>query len=165
MMAFLFKEGDLKMSFCINCGHKIDAEYAFCPECGMKVGSSMGSGENALKMVSESNRLTQRCLKCGELMPNDAFYCLNCGVSVDSLDDNFAEIRQKVSRQFGSWRNKRVSFFLCLTLGWLGAHKFYEGKVFRGLLYIFTFGLLGLGWFVDLVILLLKPNPYLAKRK
>lgn len=25
-------------------------------------------------------------------------------------------------------KNKWIAFFLCLFLGWVGAHKFYEGK-------------------------------------
>jgi len=29
-----------------------------------------------------------------------------------------------------------------------------------GLLYLFTGGLFGIGWLVDLILLLFKPNPY-----
>ena len=47
-------------------------------------------------------------------------------------------------------------FVLCLLLGYFGAHKFYEGKVGMGVLYLFTLGLFGIGWFVDLIVLLTK---------
>ncbi len=57
-------------------------------------------------------------------------------------------------------KNKWVSFFLCLFLGLFGAHKFYEGKVLLGVLYIFTAGLAGIGIAFDLIVLLFKPNPY-----
>lgn len=57
-------------------------------------------------------------------------------------------------------KSKWVSFFLCLFLGVFGAHKFYEGRILLGVLYIFTGGLFGIGVIVDLVILLFKPNPY-----
>ena len=57
-------------------------------------------------------------------------------------------------------KNKWVSFFLCLFVGVLGIHKFYEGRILLGLLYLFTGGLLGVGVVVDLVILFFKPNPY-----
>ncbi|MGN0585800.1 MAG: TM2 domain-containing protein, partial [Oscillospiraceae bacterium] len=60
----------------------------------------------------------------------------------------------------GRMRNKWVAFFLCLFFGELGVHKFYEGKVGMGFLYMFTLGLFGIGWFVDLIVLLCKPNPY-----
>jgi TM2 domain-containing membrane protein YozV len=57
-------------------------------------------------------------------------------------------------------KNKWISFILCLFLGALGIHKFYEGRILFGLLYLFTGGLFGIGIVVDLVILLFKPNPY-----
>jgi restriction system protein len=60
-------------------------------------------------------------------------------------------------------KNKWVSFFLCLFLGYLGVHKFYEGKIGRGILYLLTGGLFGIGWFIDCIILLCKPNPYYVR--
>ena len=57
-------------------------------------------------------------------------------------------------------KSKWVSFFLCLFLGYLGIHKFYEGRILLGILYICTGGLFGIGIIVDLVILFFKPNPY-----
>ena len=55
---------------------------------------------------------------------------------------------------------QRFSCFLCLFLGVIGAHKFYEGKIGMGVLYIFTGGLFGIGAFVDLIVILCKPGPY-----
>lgn len=57
-------------------------------------------------------------------------------------------------------KSKWISFFLCLFFGVLGAHKFYEGRILFGILYICTGGLLGVGVVIDLIILLFKPNPY-----
>ncbi|MBQ5740165.1 MAG: TM2 domain-containing protein [Oscillospiraceae bacterium] len=57
-------------------------------------------------------------------------------------------------------KSKWVAFFLCLFFGVLGAHKFYEGKILFGVIYILTAGFCGIGVVVDLIILLLKPNPY-----
>lgn len=60
----------------------------------------------------------------------------------------------------GRMKNKWVAFFLCLFLGFLGVHKFYEGRVGAGILYLLTLGLFGIGWLIDCVVLLFKPNPY-----
>lgn len=60
----------------------------------------------------------------------------------------------------GRERNKWVAFLLCFFLGVFGAHKFYEGKTGMGILYIFTAGLFGVGWIIDLIAILFKPNPY-----
>lgn len=56
-------------------------------------------------------------------------------------------------------KKKWVAFFLCLFLGPFGAHKFYEGKVGMGVLYLFTFGLAAVGWIVDIFVILSKPGP------
>ena len=57
-------------------------------------------------------------------------------------------------------KSKWVAFFLCLFLGYLGIHKFYEGRVLLGIVYLCTGGIFGIGVFIDLIILLFKPNPY-----
>ncbi|XP_070571001.1 uncharacterized protein [Ptychodera flava] len=43
------------------------------------------------------------------------------------------------------------AYILGLPLGWLGAHQFYLGRHGWGVLYMFTLGLLGVGWAVDLL--------------
>lgn len=50
-------------------------------------------------------------------------------------------------------KSKGIAYFLWFFLGWAGIHRFYVGKVVTGLLYLFTFGLLGFGWFIDLFLL------------
>jgi len=56
-------------------------------------------------------------------------------------------------------KNKWISFFLCLFFGAFGAHKFYEGKILMGILYLFTGGFSVIGILCNLFLLLLKPNP------
>lgn len=55
-------------------------------------------------------------------------------------------------------KNKWVSLLLCLFT--VFGHKFYEGRVGMGVLYLFTVGLFGIGWLIDIFTLLAKPNPY-----
>ena len=43
-----------------------------------------------------------------------------------------------------------VAYILWLPFGWLGLHRFYTGNVITGLIWMFSLGLLGIGWFVDL---------------
>ena len=57
-------------------------------------------------------------------------------------------------------KSKWAAFFLCLFFGVFGIHKFYEGRVLLGIVYLLTLGLCGVGVVIDLVILLFKPNPY-----
>ena len=59
-------------------------------------------------------------------------------------------------------RSKWVALLLCFFFGIIGAHKFYEGKILMGILYIFTAGVFGIGVVIDFIVLLFKPNPYVA---
>ncbi|KAK7088166.1 uncharacterized protein [Littorina saxatilis] len=43
------------------------------------------------------------------------------------------------------------AYILCLPLGFLGAHHFYLGRPSFGVMYLFTFGLFGAGWLIDLL--------------
>ena len=42
-----------------------------------------------------------------------------------------------------------IAYLIWLFLGLLGGHRFYFGHIGLGLLYLFTAGLFGIGWFVD----------------
>lgn len=50
-----------------------------------------------------------------------------------------------------------VALILCILLGLLGVHRFYLGYNGLGILYLLTLGLFGIGWLID-IILLIIPN-------
>jgi TM2 domain-containing membrane protein YozV len=43
--------------------------------------------------------------------------------------------------------------YLLWIFGFLGAHRFYFGRPISGTVYLFTFGLLGIGWIIDLFLM------------
>lgn len=122
---------------------------------------------------------TKFCKYCGEKIPFDAVVCTKCGRQVEKLGgdkegiviNNVASSASSASSSASSSSsapargrtklvNKWVSFMLCLLLGWLGVHKFYEGKGGLGVLYVLTFGIFGIGWIIDIFVILGKPDPY-----
>lgn len=52
-----------------------------------------------------------------------------------------------------SSKNRIVALLLCIFLGYFGAHQFYVGKKNTGWLYLFTVGLCGIGWIIDIITL------------
>jgi restriction system protein len=118
---------------------------------------------------------TKFCKHCGAKIPEDAVLCTACGRQVEELKSaaqpsivinnentnvNANMNANVVGGRFGRPKNKWVALLLCFFLGYLGAHKFYEGRIGLGVLYIFTCGLFGIGLLVDFIALLLKRNPY-----
>ena len=92
------------------------------------------------------------CQNCGEPMHINARVCNHCGSHVAP--------QQQYQQQPQGSRDKWVAFLLCFIFGTFGVHKFYEGKPFQGLLYLFTFGIFGIGYLVDLFLILAKPNRF-----
>ena len=130
--------------------------------------------ETATNQV-QNTQPTKFCKHCGGKIPASAVVCTLCGCQVEELH-NAAQpsivinnANQNTNANYagavvmGNAKNKWVALLLCWFLGYLGAHKFYEGKTGRGVLYLLTFGLFGIGWAIDSIALLFKPNPYYVR--
>ena len=118
------------------------------------------------------------CKHCGQKIEKNAVVCIYCGKQIETLEQNSQpqvvinnsnmNTNTNINKNTNvtankNAKNKWVSFFLCLFLGYCGAHKFYEGKVGMGILYLCTGGLLFIGVIIDLIAILSKPNPYYPK--
>ena len=114
------------------------------------------------------------CKHCGSQIPSAAVVCTHCGCQVEELHQaaqpniviNNANTNTNVNHAggyAGRPLNKWVALLLCFFLGFVGAHKFYEGKNGMGILYIFTVGFFGIGWCIDFFAILFKPNPYYVR--
>ena len=51
-------------------------------------------------------------------------------------------------------RSKIVTLILCIFFGWAGLHRFYSGNIITALIYMFSFGLLGVGVLLDLLYII-----------
>lgn len=120
--------------YCKHCGEIIDKECVVCPKCGKQV-EDLKSGDKNIIINNSSSSSASAAAAASSASYSEPLYR-------------------------GKRCNKWTAFFLCLFLGLLGAHKFYEGKTGMGILYIFTLGLFGIGWIIDIVKILSKPNPY-----
>ena len=145
---------------CTECGKEISDQAEMCIHCG-----------NPMK-----KKETMFCSKCGKAIDKDAIVCPHCGVATSNyhrqqqqaqtpVNVNVSNVNTNTNYNagfvnYGRPRNKWVALALCFFIGFLGAHKFYEGKGGMGILYLFTLGIFGIGVFIDFILLLFKPNPY-----
>jgi len=49
-------------------------------------------------------------------------------------------------------KSKGVAYLLWFFLGWAGVHRMYCGRWVTGFVWLFTGGLFGIGWLVDLFL-------------
>lgn len=108
------------------------------------------------------------CKYCGEKIPEDAIICTKCGRQVEQIGSSNPNIvinntntntNSNINHYItGKPKNKWISLALCIFT--VCGHKFYEEKIGMGIIYLFTVGLFGIGWFIDIISLLFKPNPY-----
>mgnify|MGYP000134738094 CR=1 FL=1 len=133
---------------CLDCG----TEYIgnFCPNCGKPKEANIPANINQPIQVNQPQSKTQQ----SEQVP------VSIIINNTNTNTNTNTPPNITAQKLPTPKNKWVAFFLCLFLGWFGAHKFYEGKILLGILYVFTFGLFGIGELIDLIVLLFKPNPY-----
>lgn len=114
---------------------------------------------------------TKFCKFCGEKILEEAVLCTYCGRQVEQLKSEQSQVvvnntntntnvNKNINAGYGGAKNKWIALLLCIFLGFLGAHKFYEGKILLGIVYLCTFGFFGIGLFIDFFSLLFKPNPY-----
>ena len=115
--------------------------------------------ENLLALRNLLNIIVKQIALCYLLDNRITVIC--CGNTFRESSDEFETI--KINMQTGTWKNKWISLLLCIFFGWLGIHRFYEGKVVTGILYLFTLGFFGVGWIIDIIRIVQKPNPYRAK--
>lgn len=54
-------------------------------------------------------------------------------------------------------KNKWVVLLLCFFFGVFGVHRFYEKKIFTGIVYLLTLGLFGFGVLIDFFKILFRP--------
>lgn len=71
---------------------------------------------------------------------------------------------KKINSNSGGGKSQIVALILCILLGVLGIHRFYLGYTGLGVLYLLTLGLFGIGWLIDLILLII-PNGLTPKGK
>ena len=104
------------------------------------------------------------CRYCGsQVMSEKDTFCSHCGKHIEEDNNSIhVNIENNVNTTVGKTKNKWVAFFLCLFLGGIGAHKFYEGKIGLGIIYaLFCWTYIPvLVSIIDLIVILTKPREY-----
>ena len=85
------------------------------------------------------------CRACGATVHAQTVLCPKCGVPTGI----------EGTAHSGDRKDKIVAALLAFFLGVLGIHRFYLGDTLLGVLHLLTFGVCGIGAFIDFLVLLL----------
>ena len=117
------------------------------------------------------------CESCGSkqyIKTKSGYKCKYCGsiqdvisMSDESKQDSASEQSSSASAGLQTDRaysahfrheSKRslILLLVCVFAGIYGVHRFMQRKILSGLLFLFTGGLFGIGWFIDVVKLGIK---------
>ena len=158
---------------CPSCGAEVTSN--FCPYCGSEMPrqpinitnnyyyNPNTPPPNNAPMQNYAQPIGVCCAQCGgnnisfnrESSPTRGLHktvaiCKNCGNTWVTSQD----VMIPTQSMYYSPKSKGVALLLCIFLGYFGAHQFYAGNTGKGFLYLFTVGLFGLGWFIDIFIIL-----------
>ena len=89
------------------------------------------------------------CKHCGAEINENAVVCVKCGCAVN---DSF--YRSQTVDKNASDKNWLVTTILCLCLGFIGAHRFYVGRMGSAILMLLTWGGLGIWALIDLLVII-----------
>lgn len=107
------------MKHCINCGDEINDQAELCTNCGFNQTNELEGSHG------ERGENEKYCVECGELISKRAEICPECGVRQPATGSSSDE--------------QVVAGILALLLGGIGVHKFYQGNMRNGVLYLCFF--------------------------
>jgi len=125
---------------CVYCGKP------FCKECLVEVKGRMycrADLDNLFDKLDTANANTNHT-NINTVWNMDKYWATDTNTNHTNINDGYKD----------SPKSMIIALILCLFLGTFGVHRFYVGKIATGLLWLLTFGLFGLGWLIDFIMIL-----------
>lgn len=121
---------------CPSCGAPMNGDV--CEYCGHKNEQPQDEKKSTIN-ISISSTVTNNSSSATTRVVNNTNGIPNFDVS------------KFVNSVIPSGKSKTVTLILCIFLGYFGVHRFYTGKIGTGIIYLFTAGIFGIGWIVDII--------------
>ena len=142
---------------CSKCGADLQIDpsrgQAFCQYCGAKLMLADDESIQITNRIVDEARLKEAEVRLRELeyqreKDQREFEMRLRQPNLQNIDVTVHYRRDE------SEKSKGLAFLLCLLFGYFGFHQLYVGNIGKGILYLFTFGLFGIGWIIDIFLIL-----------
>ena len=114
----------------------------------------------------ERGYIMHKCPNCGAPMNNGS--CGYCNYRIQEQQENstgdihinnISNINIELNKRNQckntlSEKDRMTVLILCIFFGFLGIHQFYVGNTVKGIIYLFTGGLFGIGIIIDIILIL-----------
>lgn len=136
---------------CVYCGK------LFCQECLVEVNGKMYCKKDVSNLINETK---EQAAAINQNVANQNAYQREVAptppiiINNSNNNNNNNNLNNGFNPYMLNQKSKGVAAILCILLGWLGIHRFYTGKVGTGILYFLTFGFMGFGILIDLILIL-----------
>jgi TM2 domain-containing membrane protein YozV/RNA polymerase subunit RPABC4/transcription elongation factor Spt4 len=107
------------MNHCKNCGAEIADDASVCPECGVNQRTPLDGS------FQDRDADEKYCVNCGELIYKQSDLCPECGVEQPGGGSTDTD--------------QVIAGVLAILVGGIGVHKFYQGNMRNGVLYLCLF--------------------------
>lgn len=115
---------------CKRCGAQVGIEYRLCPYCHTEIEYPTPNHQQQPTIIVQN-------ILGNDPSPMQSPYMYN----------------QYNNYNMVSTRKQSTALILAIFLGWLGMERFYVGKAASGIMYLLTFGLFGIGWLIDIIMI------------
>ncbi len=134
---------------CRNCGctefYRLNGNYV-CKNCGK---------EFLFPGASKAERQSDTSGYAGQGNTGQANHMGDTDEGKTGAGETFAYANVEYENSYDKYSPKKwlVALLLEIFLGGLGIHRFYVGKIGTGILWLLTAGCFGIGWLVDLIMI------------
>ena len=120
--------------YCHSCGYVLHHSATSCPSCGAVQATT------ALAPHQQVGGLAVTPASVAPGLPQNHVYCRGCGAGIHESATTCPKCgapQHKHGNYSGSGKTRITAALLAFLLGGFGFHRFYLGKIFTGLLYLF----------------------------
>jgi hypothetical protein len=135
--------------YCQSCGSELKPNTKFCERCGKEVPKEKPPSKVQQQPVPQQasyNQPVRSQLPTYQQKPVHSYQ--------PPYPQQPAYSSQPGNDPIISPKSKSTLLVLWFFFGFYGGHHFYAEKIGLGLIYLFTFGLFGLGWCIDFFVII-----------